>query len=235
MRHEWQYPVTQSYAPGNSELKPPPRKKIKRSLTSHNLMNKKPGKKLQVADAEMQRILGDVSAYGVWLVYGKEKNGKTWFALQLAKLLSKTGKVAYISAEENLEDSFLNACRRAGITAADRILWDGYMGIDDLIDKFSRPKSPQIIFVDNLTAYMDELKPTELKSRITSVLPDKLWVFVAHEDRNEPYPATARQAKRWANVIVHVQGLKAFVTSRFSTGGEVVIDETKSELYWGIN
>jgi hypothetical protein len=40
-------------------------------------------------------------------------------------------------------------------------------------------------------------------------------------------------AKKLAKVIFHIEGLKAFVTSRFSIGGEIVIDEEKSEIYHG--
>jgi hypothetical protein len=195
----------------------------------------KPGKKLKIADANMQKILGDVSPAGIWLIYGREKNGKTWFSLQMAKLLSKTGKTAYVSAEEGFGDSFRAVCRRACITSADRIAWYGYLSIDELIDKFGKSKAPRIIFIDNLTVYMGELKPSEVKNRLAASLPKSLLIFVAHEERKEPYPSIAKQAKRWANVVFHVEGLKAIVTSRFSTGGEIVIDESKGELYWGKN
>ena len=206
---------------------------MKRSLTSRDLLNKRDGRKLQIADPELSRIVGNVSASGLWLIYGKEKNGKTWFALQLAKELAKQEKVSYISAEESLEDSFLMACKRAGITSADRILWDEYMSIDAIIEKFSKPKTANVIFIDNLTVYLEELKPTEVKKRLMEELPGKLLILIAHEERKKPYPATARMAEKWASVVVQIQGLKALVVSRFSSGGEIVIDNTKSELYWG--
>ena len=83
--------------------------------------------------------------------------------------------------------------------------------------------------------YSDEMKPTEIKKRLIDALPNKLIIFVAHEERKDAYPAVARMAKKLAKVIFHIEGLKAFVTSRFSPGGEIVIDERKSEIYHGVN
>jgi len=64
-------------------------------------------------------------------------------------------------------------------------------------------------------------------------MPGKLIICLAHEERKEPYPAVARMAKKLSKVYVQVRGLKAFVTSRFSTGGELVINDEMSEIYWG--
>jgi len=206
---------------------------MKRSLTSRNLLNKKEGRKLQISDPELSRIIGNASVNGIWLIYGKEKNGKTGFALKLAKALAKREKVSYLSAEEGFGDSFLEACRRTGITSADKILWDEYLSIDAIVEKFSKPKTANVIFIDNLTVYLEELKPTEIKTRLMDVLHGKLLVLIAHEERKKPYPAIARMAEKWASVVIQIKGLKALVVSRFSSGGEIVIDETKSELYWG--
>jgi len=62
--------------------------------------------------------------------------------------------------------------------------------------------------------------------------PEKLFVFVAHEERNEPYTALARLIKKLAKVIVHVKGLTCMVSGRVP-GGVLTIDEQMSRLYWG--
>jgi KaiC/GvpD/RAD55 family RecA-like ATPase len=178
-------------------------------------------------------VVGDAECRGCWMIYGAEKNGKTWFALTLAKNIAQSERVGYISAEEGLDKSFQDACRRAGITAADKILWDEYLTIDEIVEKYRRPRTPNIVFIDNLTMYSDELKPSELKKKLIDALPKKLIIFVAHEERREAYPALARMAKKIAKVIIHIQGLKAFIISRFSAGGELTIDEEKSALFWG--
>jgi KaiC/GvpD/RAD55 family RecA-like ATPase len=206
-----------------------------RSRTTSNLFQKKKNATVALAHPAFQSAIGNAERKGCWIVYGCEKNGKTWFTLRLAKEIARYERVAYISAEEGLDDSFTEAVRRAGITASDGILWDEYLPVDGIIEKFQKQRSANIIVIDNLTMYSDEMKPTEIKKKLLDALPSKLIIFVAHEERKEAYPAIARMAKKLAKVIFHVEGLRAFVSSRFSPGGEIVIDEEKSEIYHGID
>jgi predicted ATP-dependent serine protease len=206
-----------------------------RSKTTSNLFQKKKNALVMFTHTVLQSVIGNAERKGCWIIYGCEKNGKTWFTLKLAKEIAKHERVAYISAEEGLDDSFTEAIRRAGITTSDDILWDEYLSVAEITRKFQKQRSANIIVIDNLTMYSDEMKPTEIKKKLMDALPSKLIIFVAHEEKKEAYPAIARMAKKLAKVIFHVEGLKAFVTSRFSPGGEIVIDEEKSEIYHGID
>ena len=170
---------------------------------------------------------------GIWLIYGPEKNGKTWFTLQVAKDLAATEKVRYISAEEGTDKSFRDACTRAGITPADRIIVNEYMPLAELEELIGKYKLPRIIFIDNLVVYGDELKGLGLR-QLSERHPDKLFVVVGHEERKEPYPAAAKMAKKLAKVYIQVRGMKAFVVSRFAPHvGEITISKDMAEMYWG--
>lgn len=206
-----------------------------RSKTTSDLFQKKKNALVVLTHTVLQSVIGNAERKGCWIIYGCEKNGKTWFTLKLAKEIAKHERVAYISAEEGLDDSFTDAIRRAGITTSDDILWDEYLSVDEIIQKFQKQRSANIIVIDNMTMYSDEMKPTEVKKRLLDALSNKLIIFVAHEERKEAYPAIARMAKKLAKVIFHIEGLKAFVTSRFSPGGEITIDKEKSEIYHGSN
>jgi archaellum biogenesis ATPase FlaH len=205
---------------------------MSRSLTTKNLFDKKTGRRVKFSNPKFLELIGNAEAKGCWLIYGIEKNGKTWFALTLARDLCKNEKIAYVSGEEGTDDSFREACRRAGITSYDRILWDEYMPIEDLIAKFQKPKSANIIFIDNLTVYADDFRDIRFWDFIKQ-LPDKLIICVAHEERNEPSPAVAKMARKLSKVIIHVKGLRAFISGRFSRGGEMDIDPEKAAEYWG--
>jgi predicted ATP-dependent serine protease len=205
-----------------------------RSLTAHNLLNKKDPKTLSFRNDVFEKAIGPAEVKGCWLIYGAEKNGKTWFALKLAKDLALGQKISYISAEEGTDKSFLDACKRASITSADKILFDEYLSIEEIIIKFKKPKTARIIFIDNLTIYSDELKTVGIRDLMRE-LPNKLIVCLAHEERKEPYPSAARMCKKLSKVIFHVQGLRASVTSRFCDGGIIDIDPSFSKLYWGLN
>ncbi|MFY7826275.1 MAG: hypothetical protein ACOVQ4_04080 [Flectobacillus sp.] len=171
---------------------------------------------------------------GIWLVWGREKNGKSTFALMLAKYLSTKKKVLYVSGEEGLAKEFVDTMIRAGITSKDKQLgFLEYESLEDIKELLRKRNAPKIVFFDNLTVYKDEFRGN-VYSELKREFPNVLFIFLAHEDRNEPSPATARTASKLAKVIVHIKGLKANVYGRV-VGGEYTINTERAELYWGQN
>jgi len=183
-------------------------------------------------DGIWKRAFGDPETNGAWLVWGQEKNGKTWFALMLADYLSKWSKVYYISGEEGRAKGFIDAMQRAGLEPTNykvRVL--DYTPIDELEQKLQNRKAPKVIIIDNLTIYNDELKYGKFRDLIARHH-DKLFVFLAHEENKQPYTGTAKMCRKLAKIIVHVQGLAAHVSGR-CPGGVLTIHEEKAQLYWG--
>jgi hypothetical protein len=204
-----------------------------RALTSRNLLEKKTGQPVKVSNAVLAKVLGAAVAKKCWLIYGIEKNGKTALALEIAKALAPNTTVDYISAEEGTEASFQQACLRAGINKATKIKWSEYLPLTDLVEKYKKPKSSKVIIIDNCTIYSDEFKDLKLLD-LLDALKNKLVIFLAHEERKEPFPAVARMIKKLSTVYFHVQGLKVDTVSRFEGGGgSFLINKEKAELYWG--
>ena len=184
----------------------------------------------------LREAIGFAERKGCWLIYGSEKNGKTWLAGIIAKDLAIDERVWYISAEEGTDESFKGSMRRAGITTADKIIWDEYMPIEEIIKELGGAKKRMgVVILDNLTMYFGEITALELKKKLLDAFPDKLFILLAHEERREPDGSLARMAKKIGKVIFHVKGLTAFITSRYAPGGELVIDEGKSAVFWGNN
>lgn len=170
----------------------------------------------------------------MWIIYGEEKNGKTWFSILLAQFLSLSEKILYISAEEGLGLSFQDVCKRANLDEKNKNFQAyGYVTLEDLKAHLKRRYAPKIIFIDNVTVYVEELKNGGLQSLMKDN-PDKLFIFIAHEDRGEPYTATAKMIKRLADRIVRVQGLVATVGGR-TKGGQFVVDQEKAMIIHGSN
>lgn len=169
----------------------------------------------------------------VWLFYGEEKNGKTWFSILFADYLAKKETILYLSAEEGLEESFQDVLKRANVDITNKKFKAYGKGVllNELNEYLSSRYAPKIIFIDNVTVYVDELKNGGLKKLIDNH-PDKLFIFIAHEERGEPYTATAKMIKRLADRIVRIQGLVATVGGR-TTGGKFVIDEHKAMVLFG--
>jgi hypothetical protein len=179
-----------------------------------------------------KEVLGVPELGGLWLIWGNEKNGKTWLSLMLAEQLSLSYKVLYISAEEGLSKSFQEACKRAKLEAGNRkLLFYEYMNYEELVNKLSRRRSAEVIFIDNITVYQEELKYGKLRE-LLRLYPNKLFVILAHAEGNQLYTSTAKMAGRLAVAVIRVEGMKCSVTGRVP-GGVLVIDEQKSKVYWG--
>lgn len=201
-----------------------------RSLTIKNIYDKK--YKTIALQGEWKKAMGEPEHNGIWLLYGKDKNGKTWFALKLADELSKEERVLYISAEEGIAKAFRDTCLRVGLDSGNRRIHAiDYEPIEDLQERLSRRRCERIIFIDNLTIYKDDLKGNGLYKLMQSH-PEKLFILLAHEERNEPYTAVAKLAHKLAKIIIHTKGLACQVYGR-CPGGVLNIDESKSMLYWG--
>ncbi|MBN9312925.1 MAG: hypothetical protein BGO40_02790 [Chryseobacterium sp. 39-10] len=168
----------------------------------------------------------------VWIIYGEEKQGKTWFAMLFAQFLSSLETVLYISAEEGLGLTFQEVIMRANFDPKNKKFKAyGYLPLTELRESLKKRYAPKLVFIDNVTFYSDELKNGGLQELLKEN-PDKLFVFLAHEERGEPYTATAKMIKRMADRIVRVQGLVATVGGR-TTGGQFVIDQEKAMILHG--
>ncbi len=106
-----------------------------------------------------------------------------------------------------------------------------YLPLKELNEKLSKRKSAKIIVIDNITIYADELKNGGFRKMLNQHK-DKLLVFIAHEERKEPYTATAKLCRKLAQIIIRVQGLTCFISGRCQ-GGMLMIDEEKADLYHG--
>lgn len=189
-----------------------------RALTIRNLYDKVYS--YLPLSGEWEAIGDKTEDSGLWLIYGKEKNGKTTFALKMANYLSSIGKVMYISAEEGASTNIAQTCQRIGISVTNKTLHlFEFMTLEELREKLSKRKSAQIIFIDNTTEYRYEMKINDV-SGLLKEFPGKLFIFLAHEsakDKGEPDIALAKFCKKKAKRVFHVVGLSAQVLGRTET------------------
>ena len=66
---------------------------MSRSKTTSDLFQKKKNALVYFSDPVFQSVIGNAERKGCWIIYGYEKNGKTWFALKLAKEIAKHERV----------------------------------------------------------------------------------------------------------------------------------------------
>jgi len=201
-----------------------------RGISTKTLLEKK--YKTFEFDGSFKELFGNPEKGGCWLIYGAEKNGKTQFALQLAKYLASFEKVRYISAEEGTGKNFQDSAARAGLNDKDtNIIFTDYEPLEELEKQLTNRKGPKIVLVDNITVYNDELK-NGIMRKLLKKYENITFIFLAHEEKNEPYTATAKMCKKLAQIIIRVVGLTAFIGGR-CPGGEYQVIEAKSNLYHG--
>ncbi len=201
-----------------------------RAITAKRLFEKT--FKLFEFTGQWGEILGHPERGGIWIIYGNEKNGKTFFALKLADYLTGYGEVLYISAEEGTGAEFQKNAKRAKISPSNsKIKFVDYTELETVSAKLAKRQAPKIVFFDNITVYNDELKNNGLR-KFAAKYPDTTLIFLAHEDKNEPYTATGKLCKKLAKIIIRVEALTAFVGGR-CPGGNITIDQHAAMLYHG--
>lgn len=202
----------------------------KRALTVKNLYEKK--YKTYPFEGIFKDIFGLPSVHGIWIIYGKDKNGKTWGTLIIVDYLSRFTKILYVSAEEGTDMEFQAAAKRANIDPNNRnIHFTEYMSIEAIKTRLKARNAPKVVVIDNLSMYKGELTSEGVK-QLKLEHPNTHFIMVAHEERGQPYTAAAVMAKKLAKVIVRAQGLALMIGGRVP-GGTVTINEEKAMLYHG--
>lgn len=178
------------------------------------------------------KAFGTPETTGLWYLGGAEKNGKSTFAMMLAKYLTTFGKVLYISAEEGISDAMINAMKFSGMSDTDKnfnII--DYEPWEDLDKRLKSRKCANIIFIDNATIYRDEVTK-KMISEFKQKHSNKLIVLICHEEKGQPDNALASHWRKLAKIIIQAEGLKAIISGR-CPGGQLNINEEKANLYWG--
>lgn len=204
--------------------------KIKRALTLQDVLAYK-GHTLEF-DGQWKEAIGNPEVTGAWLIWGNPTNGKTRFALQLAKYLARYVRVAYDSLEEGLSTSLQKAIAEIGFEEVQgSIVFLDKEPLPSLKARLSKRRSAQVIIVDSLQYTGLRYKEyIELKDSFRS----KLFIFISHADGKEPKGEVARSIKYDASVKILVENFKAFAQSRYGGGEPYVIWEEAAEKLWSL-
>ena len=203
----------------------------KRALTVRDIRSYEPS--LLSFDGAWQAAVGQPEMTGSWLVWGSSANGKTRFALQLAKYLCRFGKVAYDSLEEGLSLSMQRAIAEVGFSDSEVkrnfILLDKE-SIADLILRLKKQRSPQIVIIDSLQ--YTGMNYTDYKT-LRDTFRNKLFIFISHAEGQNPKGNVGKAVRYDAFVKIYVEGYKAFPQSRYGGGEAYTIWEKGAADYYG--
>jgi hypothetical protein len=202
--------------------------KLKRALTALDIESYRP--RVLDFDGQWLESFGTPERRGSILIYGMPKNGKTDFAIKMAKYLTRFGRVAYDSVEEGLSASIQDAVRRNRmLDVSGRFVMLDREPLSQLTVRLKRKQSAPFVFIDSVqkaaitTGEYEELKAT---------FPDKLFIFISHvDDSRNPDGKPAKNMKRYSDIFVFVEGFVAYPTCRIGGGEPFVIwTEKATEL-----
>ena len=180
------------------------------------------------------KSFGKPSRTGVWIIWGESANGKSSFAMQLAKELCKYGRVAYNSLEESLSLSFQENMKRCRMQEeGGRFLVLDREPIAELGRRLKKQRSPDFVIIDSLQ-YLG-LNYKEYK-KLKEQHPSKLFVFISHADGDRPKGATATSIQYDADMKIMVRGYRAVCKGRFipQAGDSYTIWADAEAKYWGL-
>ena len=169
-------------------------------------------------DGEWLASIGRPERTGSWLIWGKSANGKTRFALQLARYLCNFCRVAYDSLEEGLSLTMQRAIAEVGFSdgkAKRNFSLLDKEPIDELAERLRKEKAPKIVIIDSLQ--YTGMTYTAYKA-LRDENPGKLLIFISHADGAEPKGNVANSVKFDANVKIYVEGYRAMPQSRYGGG-----------------
>lgn len=201
-----------------------------KALSISNVLNAK----FHTLDVEGEwfSAIGQPELTGSWMVYGAPKNGKTTFAMMLAKYLSRFARVAYDSIEEGLSKSIQMSMERVGMMdVSGRVVLLDKEPFAELVERLHRRKSPDVIIIDSVQ-FMD-LSFAEYK-KLKTAFPSKLFVYISHVSGRQPEGQVAKRIWRDANVYFRVEGFRAFPVSRYGGGDTIDVWKERAEEFWAL-
>ena len=203
---------------------------MKKALSSTDLLAKKYD--LLAWEGEWFANFGRPESSGVWSVSGNSGNGKTSFLLQLAKELTKYGRVLYNSLEEGDSLTMQNAWGLHGLQECGRKIQLIKELPAELEIRLSKRQSPDFIFIDSWQ-YMNINFNDYI--RLKEKFSKKLFIINQQMDGNKIMGKTGARVNYDADLKIWIEGFKAFSKGRYF--GEnfedgLVIWEKGAKKYW---
>jgi len=182
---------------------------------------------------EWEQTLGKPDKAFSAIIFGNTSNGKTEAAIKFAKYLTKFGKVDYDSLEQGLSATIKAAFVRNDLASCEnnfRLL--DRMPFDELIARFSKPKSADFLFIDSVQyTRITKAQYYQLKELMLSKGKGIIWISQAKG--KSPKGALADDIWYDVDLKLWVEGFRVFPDGRLNGGGEIfTVWPQRAAKYW---
>jgi len=194
-------------------------------FTNSNIVNTK--HKTMAFTGKWLDSFGEPPVSGFWMVYGTTGSGKTSFALQLAKYLTKFDRVLYWSLEQGNSKTFQSAWRREKMTdcGTDIVVADEETSFDVIEKTMMQRKGRGILIIDSLTPLKGQSFNIVAYERFRKRMKGKLLIWLSHEKNGLPDTNVGDYIMKLADLKIRVEGFKAITNSRAG-------DKMKDFIIW---
>jgi hypothetical protein len=157
--------------------------------------------------------LGEVEKNFKMILFGKPGNGKTEFAIQMAKYFSQFTKVYYNSFEQGISKTLQDALKRNDM--------------QEMMQRLAGKNSPQIVMIDS----RDYLNLTGQQYKIlTEAHPRKAFVIICWESAGKPKGEHAKAIEYMCDIKCYVDKFIMEPRSRYGGNQKFVIWDRKPIL-----
>jgi hypothetical protein len=148
------------------------------------------------------------------LIYGLPGNGKTDFAIKIAKMLAQLGlKVHYNSFEEGISCTLQEAVRRNNLQdVSGKIMFGHKETLEQLMARLKKRNSAQAVIIDSRD-YMN--LTTEQFKALKDAFPRKAFILICWEAGGKPKGEYAKSIEFMCDIKIRVWSYKAYPRSRF--------------------
>ncbi|WP_052910344.1 AAA family ATPase [Riemerella anatipestifer] len=167
-------------------------------------------------EGDWLNLIGEPEVSGCWIIWGLSGNGKTRFALQLAKYLTQFQKVFYNTLEEGMKLSFRKALEANNMQSVGSRFSFYSDDLEQLKARLRKERSPNIIFIDSLqylSASREDLKA------LLNEFKNKLFIFISHAQGSQPKGEVADEIRYHSDVKIRVHKFLASPAETTRYGG----------------
>lgn len=184
--------------------------------------------------------LGEIEDAFDMIIHGGSGNGKSNYTVQVVKSLVKAlnCKAEYVSYEEGqaktMQDMFIVRHKMLEELGNRLMIVDHYT-YDELVREMGKRRSAKIWVIDSLQAsHFTYEQCAKIKEQFVLSKKRKIIIYISWSEGKKPHGATAKAVEYYANIKIRVEGLIAFIRSRYGGNKNYVIWEEGAKKYWGM-